>query len=295
MICKECGQEIVDNAVFCGFCGAKVNVVEEKDDSLNIEKNDSICPSCGNSIKKGSMFCGECGYKFTDKGENDLFDENDKVGSETGFNSYDEYNDTEQKKSYNTMDYYSDNLGLPPELRNNTTKSKIDSKNIIFIAAFAVIMIVCIVVSIMLISKIHKHNADVVSNGTITVEDKATKQNESGDFDSENEDEDDNNLTEHDNLKDSNSYNKEDYILPTDTEYISFDDLDNLSKEEVALARNEIYARHGYQFQSEVYAEYFSKKEWYHPNPNFSDTEFSEIELANKDTIVAFEEEKGWR
>lgn len=92
-----------------------------------------------------------------------------------------------------------------------------------------------------------------------------------------------------------NSKDNDDYLLPTNERYITFDDLEGFSKDEIALIRNEIYARHGYVFKSEPFKSYFSKKEWYVPNPDFSTTELSEIELANKDLIVEYEQEKGWK
>lgn len=89
-----------------------------------------------------------------------------------------------------------------------------------------------------------------------------------------------------------------DYILPSDQRYITKEELDALTREEVELARNEIYARHGYVFKTEKYAQYFSSKAWYHPNPEYDsldDTQFTEIEKKNRDLIVDYETEKGWR
>ncbi len=88
------------------------------------------------------------------------------------------------------------------------------------------------------------------------------------------------------------------YILPTDTEFITNEDLDALSKEEVNLALNEIYARHGYVFRTEEYQEYFSSKSWYTPDPDYDasdDSELTAIEKVNRDLIVAYEVDKGWR
>ncbi len=85
------------------------------------------------------------------------------------------------------------------------------------------------------------------------------------------------------------------FIYPSDQEYITETFLSKLSKQEVALIRNEIYARHGYIFQEEEYKNYFSAKPWYHANPNFDDSEFNEIEQANKDTLIAYEKKMGWR
>lgn len=85
------------------------------------------------------------------------------------------------------------------------------------------------------------------------------------------------------------------YLFPSDREYISGSYLYGISKEEVALIRNEIYARHGYIFNTEPYKSYFESKDWYVPNVSFTEDLFNSIEKANKDFIVSYEEFMGWR
>ncbi len=86
-----------------------------------------------------------------------------------------------------------------------------------------------------------------------------------------------------------------DYIYPSNKEYITKEQLDKLTKDEIALLRNEIYARHGYEFQLQQYKDYFNKKSWYRPSSSFDESMFNSIEKANKDLIVEYEIEKGWR
>ena len=90
-------------------------------------------------------------------------------------------------------------------------------------------------------------------------------------------------------------FDDDSYIMSTDKRYITARELQYYSKDEVALIRNEIYARHGYIFKSEPYKSYFASKSWYYPNPGFSEADFSEIERKNKSTIVEFEKGMGWR
>ncbi|MDO4562995.1 MAG: YARHG domain-containing protein [Clostridia bacterium] len=87
----------------------------------------------------------------------------------------------------------------------------------------------------------------------------------------------------------------DDYFFPSDTEYVTREFLDTLNRSEVALLRNEIYARHGYVFGSEPFKTYFEQKAWYIPDPDWTENNFSDIEKANRDLIVAYEREKGWR
>lgn len=55
-----------------------------------------------------------------------------------------------------------------------------------------------------------------------------------------------------------------DYILPTSSSaYLTRGDLAGLSQEQLRLARNEIYARHGRKFKAKELQDYFNSKSWY--------------------------------
>lgn len=86
-----------------------------------------------------------------------------------------------------------------------------------------------------------------------------------------------------------------DYILPeSSTKYLTSADLAGLSKEELRLARNEIYARHGRHFQTEDLARYFGSKSWYHGY--LSQEEFDEgvlNDIEKKNLILIKEVEAG--
>lgn len=90
-----------------------------------------------------------------------------------------------------------------------------------------------------------------------------------------------------------------DYILSnSDSRYLTKSDLEGLSKEECRLARNELYARHGRKFDDEALTNYFSQFDWYHPTidpDNFDESILNDVEIANRDLIVQFEEEQGYR
>lgn len=89
------------------------------------------------------------------------------------------------------------------------------------------------------------------------------------------------------------------YIFPhSDTELLTRDDLEGLSAEECKLARNEIYARHGRKFKDEALQEHFNSCDWYEGTidpDDFQEEDLTEIEIANKDLIVEYEEEMGYR
>jgi hypothetical protein len=65
--------------------------------------------------------------------------------------------------------------------------------------------------------------------------------------------------------------------------------LHGLSLNELRLLRNEVYARHGRQFQAPWLSQYFFSQPWYSPNENFKDEELSGPDKQNVETIVAYE------
>lgn len=74
------------------------------------------------------------------------------------------------------------------------------------------------------------------------------------------------------------------------------------TKETAQRAINEIYARHGYLFHQDKNAEnyaYFNSKSWYVKLPKIDSQEevrrqFSEIENANVDALIAFQNARNW-
>jgi hypothetical protein len=89
-------------------------------------------------------------------------------------------------------------------------------------------------------------------------------------------------------FKVTRSEDSNDYILPSDKKIITTEMLDKIDKSKLDLVRNEIYARHGYVFKIKKYKDFFSEKKWYIENPNFSESDFSEIEKKNIKTINAY-------
>jgi len=65
--------------------------------------------------------------------------------------------------------------------------------------------------------------------------------------------------------------------------------LKGLGLYELRLLRNEIYARHGRQFQAVWLSQYFYSQPWYVPDDNFKDEELSGFDKQNVLTIVAYE------
>ncbi|MEK6278926.1 MAG: YARHG domain-containing protein [Acidobacteriota bacterium] len=65
--------------------------------------------------------------------------------------------------------------------------------------------------------------------------------------------------------------------------------LHGLSLHELRLLRNEVYARHGRQFQAPWLSQYFFNQEWYQPSETFKDEDLSGSDKQNVETIVGYE------
>lgn len=61
MKCVQCGAELVDGALFCRVCGAKVEN----------EAQMKFCPNCGEELVSGASFCRKCGYDILNGEYND--------------------------------------------------------------------------------------------------------------------------------------------------------------------------------------------------------------------------------
>lgn len=87
----------------------------------------------------------------------------------------------------------------------------------------------------------------------------------------------------------NNVQRKEDYLAKPDTylfENSSTEELDlyqisGFDEELLGLARNEIFARHGYIFSKEDYKKYFENKNWYAPSKKLNEIKLSEVEQYN--------------
>lgn len=89
------------------------------------------------------------------------------------------------------------------------------------------------------------------------------------------------------------------YVLPdSDSRYLTRAEVEALSDEELRLARNEIYARHGRMFDSEDLQAYFDSKSWYVPlytpeeYASIGYSLFNDFEIYNLELIIEVESER---
>ncbi len=83
------------------------------------------------------------------------------------------------------------------------------------------------------------------------------------------------------------------YILPeSDSRYYTTEELSSLSKSQLRIARNEIYARHGRMFDSSDLQAYFDSQSWYNGTikaADFDESVLNKYEKANISTIQSLE------
>lgn len=273
MKCQKCGFEVSQGELFCGNCGAKI---------ISDAEEIKLCKNCGAKMNPSEKFCGECGH------------------------SADETAISYEPKS----------------------KKRNSSLLIICISIIAVLIIALSAVLIYVFVK--RQDSDEESNNismserieeankiekdesasdipkaslpeNVDLPESESKENTEIAEDIEIEKPDPDNDIDKEDSADilaetpNDSLAFDDYLFPSDKEYISIEYLSSLTKGEVGLIRNEIYARHGYVFKTEEYANYFNSKAWYHADPNYDVSSLNEIEQTNINTILAYEKQMGWR
>lgn len=92
---------------------------------------------------------------------------------------------------------------------------------------------------------------------------------------------------------DIDDYVEDSFLIPdSDTRYLDKSDLEQFSKEECRLARNEIYARHGRMFNDKALQDYFNEQSWYEGTvspEDFDEGVLNSREKANAKLILKYE------
>jgi hypothetical protein len=82
------------------------------------------------------------------------------------------------------------------------------------------------------------------------------------------------------------------FIFPnSDYTYLTQNQVANLNNYQLGIARNEIYARHGYIFSLEQFRSYFTAQNWY--TPITKNVTLNDIETYNVNLIKAEEDRRG--
>ena len=82
-------------------------------------------------------------------------------------------------------------------------------------------------------------------------------------------------------------------LIDASSRLLTKSEVEQMSLAELALARNAIYARHGYQYNNAELREYFAKQSWFKPSDvKIDEIPFTSIELANIKLIKSQEQKK---
>ncbi len=99
-----------------------------------------------------------------------------------------------------------------------------------------------------------------------------------------------------DNKKEADDEKEEGIIFTNSSdELLTEDDIDDLSKEEIQSAINEIYARNGYIFETPEKLEFYEKFDWYEPTvkkADFTKDLFNDVEKENVDLLEKARDKK---
>lgn len=74
---------------------------------------------------------------------------------------------------------------------------------------------------------------------------------------------------------------------------LTLDQIKDMSRRDLRLVRNTIFARHGRAFKSDVLVSYFEAKPWYHVDPAYSEAMLSEIDKKNTTLVLSVEKDRG--
>ncbi len=76
-------------------------------------------------------------------------------------------------------------------------------------------------------------------------------------------------------------------------ELLNVDQLSDLSKRDLRILRNTVFARRGRPFKTETMREYFEKKDWYQVDEKYTDKRLTKVDLTNIKLIRSVEESLG--
>lgn len=330
MFCRICGKELKETADFCPKCGTpvkkkttEVNVndktivnlqtSEKVDASLSIETNSNI-------VKDDNRDVGKQEIKLTvseDSEKQDAVSEN--ANTKDAFIAVKPI--IENKSMETRKPVEKGGVEVKPQIENkpasestiNTSyqsntkkdvaKGNTDIKQYVLIGAAVVIIVLLAVILVVLIKDKNGSNTQneetVIEslNNSDETEDLGNSEDSNG-VDASVDDEEADDVENQNESEEEEEEDAEFVIKDSDTRMITKDDIEDLSQEELRIARNEIYARHGRKFKDDSLQAYFESCSWYEgtiETDAFTENMLSDIERANANLIADREKELGYR
>ena len=239
------------------------------------------CPHCGASLKTNAKYCSKCGAIL---------------------------------QNNNNMDWES-NVAAPDAIwaEQRASTAKIQKKKTIILLAIAVLVLVVVGSIIYTVSHFIRKQ-EVSSQNVNTQAEDMTFMPSSGGVNSDGVRE--NTVSEQPQQSTSSTKTQttepiitaepaqqipdsgSEYVLPdSDSRYLDISEVEALSTDQLKLARNELYARHGRMFRSAELQAYFDSKSWY--EPRYTPDEYDQLgelfnvyEIANRDLLLEVEQQR---
>lgn len=285
MFCTKCGNELPVNAKFCTKCGTKVEAFQS-----GAAAQSNPAPQRG-SVPQQAPAPQQPPVRQSNPVPQPQPKKNEKV--------------TKPKNSEK----------ISNKNKNETEKKSGSGVMVYLLIGAAVLIIILIAIIVLLFIKGNQpaKQDDITDKPVVTTEqttetEVSTEQTDVNDVTGQqdasektSEVKNDENTTGNEDVGTDGAVGEDDaeYILPESASRLLTEaDLENLTQEDLRIARNEIYARHGRKFLDEGLQEYFNGKSWYNGTiepDDFKEDMLSEIERSNEDTIVNYETKMGYR
>lgn len=280
--------------------------MKQKKHKIAEKRKKMFCTKCGNELPVNAKFCTKCGTKV------EAFQPGAIQPNPTPQKA--SVPQPQQKKNEKVTK--TKNSEKISNKNKNETEKKSGSGAMVYLligAAVLIIILIAIIVLLFIKGNQPAKQDDITDKPVVTTEQPTetetsteqtdrkdvTGQQEASEKTSEVINKED--TTGNEDMGTDGAVGEEDaeYILPESASRLLTEaDLANLTQEDLRIARNEIYARHGRKFLDEGLQEYFNGKSWYNGTiepDDFKEDMLSEIERTNEDTIVNYETKMGYR